>query len=317
MLWPIAMLSTNILTDIEINLDIRTDAPEQSISIELSHGWNMISIPGMPVDSDPLSLAGPGSQITSILEYDGDTGWQEVEELKLGKAYWIKTDSPNGEVIQVPYTPADRYTITLKKGWNLIGSVSGGAAFDDFEGANQLDGRVFRWNPIDGEFHNVFALEPGVGYYVYARVPGRLTVKVGAPDSPAVFWTRPSVLTVESPGLPPMPFEAVQTSWSRANFVPSVSKVLANFPNPFNPETWIPFQIKQESVVTIHIHNAAGQLVRTLEVGSRAAGVYDTKERAVYWDGMNEQNEPVSSGTYFYTLQAGDFQSTKKMLLLK
>ncbi len=307
----------NLPKDIEINPDIRTDEPEPSISIELSHGWNMISIPGTPVDSDPRSLAGPGSQITSLLEYNGDTGWQKVEELKLGKAYWIKTNNPNGEVIQVPYTPADHYTITLKKGWNLIGSVSSRAAFDDFEGANRLDGRVLRWDPIDKEFHNVFALEPGVGYYVYARVPGTLTVKVGAPDSPAAFWTRPPVSTVELPGFPPMPFETVQTSWSRTNFVPSTSKVLTNFPNPFNPETWIPFQIKQESVVTIHIHNFAGQLVKTLEVGSRTAGVYDTKERAVYWDGTNEQSEPASSGTYFYTLQAEDFQGTKKMLLLK
>ena len=301
-----------------IVLDIRTDEPAQLISIQLSHGWNVISIPGTPVNSDPRSLAGPGSHIVfPLYEYNNAIGFQEVEKLKLGKGYWIKTNNPNGEVIQVPYTSADRYTITLKKGWNLIGSVSSRAAFDDFEGANRLDGRVLRWDPIDKEFHNVFALEPGVGYYVYARVPGTLTVKVGAPDSPAAFWTRHPVSTVKLPGLPPMPFETVQTSWSRTNFVPSTSKILANFPNPFNPETWIPFQIKQERVVTIHIHNSAGQLVRTLEVGSRAAGVYDTKERAVYWDGTNEQGEPVSSGTYFYTLQAGDFQGTKKMLLLK
>ena len=302
----------------DIVLDIRTDEPAQLTSIQLSHGWNVISIPGTPVNSDPHSLAEPGSQIIfPLYKYEDATGFQKVTQLKLGVGYWIKTNNPNGEVIQVPYTSADRYTITLKKGWNLIGSVSSRAAFDDFEGANRLDGRVLRWDPIDKEFHNVFALEPGVGYYVYARVPGTLTVKVGAPDSPAAFWTRPPVSTVELPGLPPMPFETVQTSWSRTNFVPSTSKVLTNFPNPFNPETWIPFQIKQERVVTIHIHNSAGQLVRTLEVGSRAAGVYDTKGRAVYWDGTNEQGEPVSSGTYFYTLQAGDFQGTKKMLLLK
>lgn len=295
----------------------RTEEPAQFISIRLSNGLNLISIPGVPLKSDPRSLVGPGSRITAILEYDSNTKWQKVKELKLGKGYLVATDNPNGEVIQVPYTSADRYTITLKKGWNLIGSVSSRVAFDDFEGANRLDGRVLRWDPIDEEYHRVFTLEPGVGYYVRALVPGTLTVKAGAPDAPAAFWTKPSVLTVGLPGPPPMPFKTVQTSWPRTNFVPSASKVLANFPNPFNPETWIPFQIKQESVVTIHIHNSAGQLVRTLEVGSRAAGVYDTKERAVYWNGMNEQNEPVSSGTYFYTLQAGDFQSTKKMLLLK
>ena len=114
-----------------------------------------------------------------------------------------------------------------------------------------------------------------------------------------------------------MPFEGVQVSGQRINFVPSTSKVLANFPNPFNPETWIPFQVKQDSIVTIHIYNAVGQLVRKLKVGFRPAGVYDTKDNAVYWNGQNDQGERVSSGIYFYTLQAETFQDTRKMLLLK
>ena len=204
------------------------------------------------------------------------------------------------------------YTISLNKGWNIIGSVCGRGAFEDFEGA------FHRWNPITQKFSLVLGpLEPGIGYYVHAHVPGTLTVKVRGPGAPAAFEMERPISAAGLPTYPPLPFEILGTSLPRTNFVPTTNKVLANFPNPFNPETWVPFQIKQESVVTIHIHNSAGQLVRTLEVGSRAAGVYDTKERAVYWDGTNEQNEPVSSGTYFYTLQAGDFQSTKKMLLLK
>ena len=291
----------------------------ESISIRLFKGWNVISIPGMPVNSNPNSLVRPGSQIAlPLYRYKTVTGFQKVRQLKLGEGYWIYTHS-RSEVIHIPYIPADHYTISLEKELNLIGSVSGKAAFDDFEGTARLKRMVIRKDPIDKQFYHVLpgALKPGIGYYVYANRAGTLTVKVSAPAAPASFLTEPRISNIKFPTPPPTPFEAVQASWSRKNFVPNTSKVLANFPNPFNPETWIPFQLKQNGVVTIYIRNSAGHLVKKLEVGSIPAGVYDSKERAVYWDGTNEQGEPVSSGTYFYTLQTRDFQGTKKMLLLK
>ena len=293
----------------------------QLIPIELSYGWNLISIPGTPLNPDPDSLAGPGSRIVfPLYRWDRiDQKWLPTHRLKLGEAYFILTHNRGGEVIEVPYIRSDQYTISLKKGWNVIGSVSGSAAFEDFEGSAQLATILLRWNPITKKFSDVFPgpLKPGIGYYIYVHVPGTLTVNVRGPGAPAAFETERPISTAGLPMYPPLPFKILDTSLPSTNFVPTTNRVWANFPNPFNPETWIPFQIKQESVVTIHIHNSTGQLVRTLEVGSRVAGVYDTKERAVYWDGTNEQDEPVSSGTYFYTLQAGDFQSTKKMLLLK
>ena len=291
----------------------------ESISIQLFKGWNVISIPGTPVNSDPNSLVRPGSQIgLPLYRYKDVTGFQKVRQLKLGEGYWIYTHS-HSEVIHIPYIPVDHYTISLEKGLNLIGSVSGKAVFDDFEGSARLERIVYRKDPIDKQYYHVLpgALKPGIGYYVYANHAGTLTVKVSAPAAPASFLTEPRISDVKFPTPPLMLSEAVQTPWSSKHFAPSTSKILTNFPNPFNPETWIPFQIKRESVVTIYIHNSTGQLVKKLEVGSRPAGVYDSRERAIYWNGMNEQGEPVSSGSYFYTLQAGDFQGTKKMLLLK
>ena len=93
--------------------------------------------------------------------------------------------------------------------------------------------------------------------------------------------------------------------------------VLPNYPNPFNPETWIPYQLAEPAEVTLTIYSANGQLVRTLALGHQAAGVYQGKSRAVYWDGRNELGEHVASGLYFYTLTAGDFASTGKMLIMK
>ena len=88
-----------------------------------------------------------------------------------------------------------------------------------------------------------------------------------------------------------------------------------NYPNPFNPETWIPYQLAQSSEVTVSIYSAAGQLIRTISLGRKAAGFYLSKDSAAYWDGLTDTGERVSSGVYFYTIQAGDFVATKKMVI--
>ena len=98
---------------------------------------------------------------------------------------------------------------------------------------------------------------------------------------------------------------------------PKKTVLLANYPNPFNPETWIPYELAEAADVTVTIHAADGKLVHTLELGQLPAGIYQTKGRAAYWDGRNTLNEPVASGVYFYTLIAGDFKATRKMLIRK
>jgi len=99
--------------------------------------------------------------------------------------------------------------------------------------------------------------------------------------------------------------------------IPLKSLLLQNYPNPFNPETWIPYQIRESEEVVIRIYNSAGRLVRTLDLGQREAGFYLGRSRAAYWDGKNDSREPVSSGLYFYQLQAGDFSATRKMVIVK
>ena len=98
---------------------------------------------------------------------------------------------------------------------------------------------------------------------------------------------------------------------------PEKTVLLANYPNPFNPETWIPYQLAQPAEVTISIHAANGTLVRTLSLGEMPAGSYQTKSSAAYWDGNNTQGERVASGVYFYTLKAGQFTATRKMSITK
>ena len=90
-----------------------------------------------------------------------------------------------------------------------------------------------------------------------------------------------------------------------------------NFPNPFNPETWLLYQLAADAPVNLRIYNIRGQLVRKLDIGVQKAGSYRAQESAAYWDGSDQLGESVSSGVYFYTMQAGAFQATRRMLILK
>ena len=94
-------------------------------------------------------------------------------------------------------------------------------------------------------------------------------------------------------------------------------ELLPNFPNPFNPETWIPYQLGGLADVRIRIHDSSGHLVRSLELGTKPAGDYLARSQAAYWDGRNDVGEVVSSGLYFCTLEAGEVRTTRRMNLVK
>lgn len=99
--------------------------------------------------------------------------------------------------------------------------------------------------------------------------------------------------------------------------LPVETSLLPNYPNPFNPETWIPYQLAKPADVSVSIYAADGKLVKHLALGHKPAGMYQSKSRAAYWDGRNTHGEPVASGVYFYTFKAGEFSATRKMLIQK
>ena len=135
--------------------------------------------------------------------------------------------------------------------------------------------------------------------------------------SPAVIQAWIAQARIENDGS--LAFQRGIASLQRllAVLMPAKTALLANYPNPFNPETWIPYQLSQESDVQIGIYAINGTLVRTLDLGHQSAGVYQQRTRAAYWDGRNQLGEPVASGVYFYRLTAGDFTATRKMLIRK
>ena len=98
---------------------------------------------------------------------------------------------------------------------------------------------------------------------------------------------------------------------------PKQTILLQNYPNPFNPETWIPYHLSEAALVTLSIYDTTGQQIRTLSLGFQAAGFYQSRSRAAYWDGRNDLGEQVSSGVYFYQLSTPSEHQMKRMVIVK
>ena len=125
------------------------------------------------------------------------------------------------------------------------------------------------------------------------------------------------VRTYRSEASPAAPAAPSQVVFRRLPEPAAATSLLPNYPNPFNPETWIPYQLSEPAEVTVSIYSVDGRLVRTLELGQMPSGVYRSRSRAAYWDGRNARGESVASGIYFYTLRAGDFFATRKLVIRK
>ena len=160
------------------------------------------------------------------------------------------------------------------------------------------------------------------GYFsvAWANLDRQAVIKAGDKVEISVSDTSGSIVSgpfVYSIKLDQIRDTLLKVQFGLGDIVLQNSVLLQNYPNPFNPETWIPYYLKDSNSVSIKIFSSAGQLVRTMELGRKEVGAYVTRSKAAYWDGKNEAGEEVSSGIYFYNITAGDFSSTKKMLIKK
>ena len=244
-------------------------------------------------------------------------------------ARWDTASGVNGLVVK---SPADNNWVTLKfwsrgpgakgqiqyqtKGKENGNGLTGNAGFTPTHGNTELFFRLRKQGDTYTGWYKTRAAEPwieiGVTHFpltpplqlgIYAGVAaqtGTLTVDYEYFRS----TTDPAVLAA-----PAIHLSTVE--------VPEDTTLLPNYPNPFNPETWIPYQLAKPADVMVRIYGIDGRLVRRLSLGHQAAGMYHGRSRAVYWDGRNEFGEPVASGIYFYTLTAGNYTATRKMLIRK
>ena len=132
---------------------------------------------------------------------------------------------------------------------------------------------------------------------------------------PKLGW-RYSGYAFETPEDPLVVLGAISRAPSR-RATPDATALLSNYPNPFNPETWIPYQLSKRTNVRITIYNVYGAKVRELPIGIKSAGYYLNSNRAVYWDGKNAAGEGVSTGIYFYKLQTDHVSLVRKMIIMK
>jgi len=142
--------------------------------------------------------------------------------------------------------------------------------------------------------------------YSVSFSPDGHTLVSGSNDGTILLWDM-------SPYITP----SVPTEIQSAPPLPAQTTLLANFPNPFNPETWIPYQLHVPAPVRLSIYDVRGTLVREIDLGYRVAGQYSTSARAAHWDGRDHRGEHVASGVYLYRLQAGPVAQVRKMVLVK
>ena len=228
-----------------------------------------------------------GSSVTQkeIMRDLGELGGIAVDGDKL---YWTEKVSDNqGKISSVSLNGSGAVTLS-----SLPGSVPLGLAVDEA-------GRRLYVTDNHGNIRSL-NLDKPIEIEIVVR---------GSSDNPAVAIA----LGRSSGGVVPTSPAAPSTIAGRS----AESALLANYPNPFNPETWIPYQLSAAADVSVSIYAIDGTLVRRLDLGHQSAGVYRSRSRAAYWDGRNELGERVASGLYFYTLTAGDFTATRKMLIRK
>ncbi len=305
--------------------------PESSFDIALESGLNMISIPLMPAEPYTAKSLAEMLGSTVVIKLDAATqhfvGYSAAEE---GDGFGI--DGSSGYIVNTPAGGAFTFTgtawmnqsddaaaapkgITAKSAWAFV-------LTSDLQ--NKETGKTYtvvaknlRTGVITTQ---KVANDKGSVSAVWANMNRKSVIQVGDKLEVTLLDKRGTVVSG--------PFQRTVTTSDIHNAYLSVQMRVGdvrpketilgqNFPNPFNPETWIPYQLSRDSNVTIQIYNVSGSAIRTLNLGHKSTGSYMTASTAAYWDGKNGVGEHVSSGIYFYTLQTKNFSATRRMVILK
>ena len=302
---------------------------DESVGIELSFtkGINIISLPLQPESPYTASTLAEELAATIIIRsHEGDFqvyvpegGYGLDFPIEVGKGYIVNLlketqFSLTGRAwgTEVPAAPTGRHTGTAPTTDTWAFVVAG-----SLSGEIPKDVSILVTNHRTGQ-STVADIDPSRQFTAaFVDMTKRGVVAVGDEISLQVLDSR------GNPIGQPKRHHITPAQLSRAYLLstlsirPTQTQLLPNYPNPFNPETWIPYQLASDLPVTISIYNTKGRLIRTVALGYRPAGMYLSKNRAAYWDASNQADEPVASGIYFYTLQAGDFRATRRMTIMK
>ena len=313
------------------DLQILRTEPTHMFKMALASGLNMISLPLMPAEPYTASSFAEAIGATVVIQFDTATeqfaGFTSGQE---GDGFPI--EGGKGYIVNVPGGGTVTFTGTV---WS--NTMEDAAAAPGI----QLSSTTWAF-VVSGD---LLETEAGVSYTVVAKNhrTGEVATKQVSSDHKEfnTVWadlTRKSVIEVgdtlevtlidEWDNIVSGPFthqvgvEDLRNAYfslplTVGDVHPAESILGQNFPNPFNPETWIPYQLEQSADVVLQIYDPSGRTVRTIDLGFKPQGFYMTRSTAAYWDGRNNMGEQVASGVYFYSLQTPDFSATRKMLILK
>ena len=276
-------------------------------------GWYMVSLPVIPQDNSVCTLF---PEALSAFHWDAVSGvYNDVTEIGPKNGYWLAISNTS----QTNIEGATLYNYTVhftSQGWYMIGALRGST---DFTNPNDNpDGTVlspaFGWNPDQNEYFQTNMLDEKNGYWIAVFGECDLTVggsSSGGEISKSIAKTNWSTFTSQYGASPPAP-PNVEWGMGKLVQVPTEYGLSQNFPNPFNPETVIQYQLPKQGHVTLIIYNMMGQEVRRLVDEEKRAGYHQ-----VVWDGRNNLGSHVGSGIYLIQIRAGSFSQTRKLLLVQ
>ena len=320
------------------NLAFRADslsglAPTPStFDVELSAGLNMVSLPLMPAEPYTARAFMEKVGATAVIAYD--TQFVGFTANSAGDGFAI--EGGKGYIVNV--TEAKSVSFTGNRWENALAAPSDAtraAERVNTHGARgpvprdssawafilhaQLEGITGVTLTVYNSHGEVVSESVGGSHAVWADMNQQAVVSAGDTLTIEVRDASDDVIRTLQHRVTAMDIRRAFTELrlTPAALEPTQTGLFANYPNPFNPETWLPYQLENDTDVIIHIYAANGQLVRRLELGFQRAGYYVDKSRAAYWDGRNELGEPMASGVYFYQLITPEFTTTRKMGIVK
>jgi SnoaL-like polyketide cyclase len=298
----------------------------------LSPGLNMISVPLEPVVPFTARSLAEEIRATVVIKYDESLGKfmgfttatsDDGFPIEGGKGYIVNV--PDGRTVAFtgaawtnnpPVEAAP--PAQSSSAWAFV--VSGSVLDGDMMSASDGDYTAIVRNLRTGETYSETV--DSSGYFATAWADLNRKAVIGTGDKVEVAVVDSSGSIVSGPFVHDITLDSIRDAvvnvrLELGDIIPADSALLQNYPNPFNPETWIPYHLSVENPVIIKIYGISGQLIRTLDMGHRDAGLYVSRSKAAYWDGKNEVGEEITSGVYFYSITAGDFSAMRKMVVKK
>ncbi len=267
-------------------------------------GWNMVSVPMEVTDAHWMSLY--PIAVSRAYEYTG--GYQTADTLEVGKGYWVKFSDTG--TVALTGEAADRETVAVAKGWNMIGSITDPVTASSIvsDPGGLITSQFYEYS---GGYQQADTIRPGKGYWVKVSGAGNIVITTDTLSAAPSSRIKIEVIAELPPSPPEIRDEAGQP-------LPERFAIEQNYPNPFNGTTVIRYALSEPSMVTLKIFDLLGREVIALEEGYRDAGVV-----VVGWDGTDANGRGVGSGVFYARFQAMSvtvpgisYQALVKLLLI-